>query len=294
MQKKSIRAKVIVNPDSHPRTVKRYIRPAVNVLKSNGFKVSVSFSKVIGGALPLAEEAAEQGYDCVIAVGGDGTINEVINGIMGKDIVLGVLPAGATNVLARELGIPTHMVHAAEAIVNQRRKRIDLGCISGRYFSMMTSCGYDAYAVSRINLRIKKIVRRYAYVWAGLKDLFFYRPTQITIVMDNGKILEKGSFVTVSNTHFYGGSYMVTPLARIDDGFLDVCIYKGKSQLGLVRFVFRMFWKQHLKLKKVGYYRVKNVDLYASRQTLVQVDGDFLGELPKTVRIVPKAIDVYC
>jgi diacylglycerol kinase (ATP) len=294
MENRFIRAKIIVNPDSHPRIVKHYFRPAVNVLRSNGFDVSVSFSKEPGEALPIAEEAARQGFNCVIAAGGDGTINEVINGIYGKDITLGLFPCGSCNVLARELSIPFNLIQAAELIVKRYKRKIDLGCISGRYFSMMASCGYDAYAVSRINQKIKKIIRRYAYVWAGMKDLIWYRPTQITLIIDEGKIQEKGTFVTVGNTHFYGGTYQVTPFAEIDDGFLDICIYQGNTQLGLVRFVFRLFWKQHLKLKKVKYYRAKHVDLYASRRTLVQVDGDFLGELPMTVRIIPKAIEVYC
>ena len=293
MQSHSVQTKIIVNPDSNPRMVKRYLRPAVRVLRTNGFQVSVIFSKKAGEVLNLAQKAASLGYKIVIAVGGDGTINEVINGIHGKDIKLGIFPCGGSNVLARELKIPLNLVSAAYVIVKKRTKTIDLGCIDGKFFSLMASCGYDAYAVSRINLKIKKIIRRYAYIWAGIKDLIWYKPTQITLKMDEGKVLERGTFVTVSNTHFYGGSYQVTPMALIDDGLLDVCIYQGNTQLGLVRFVFRMFWKKHLLLKKVKYYRVKNVALSASRRTLVQVDGDYFGELPMTAKIVPKAIDVF-
>lgn len=294
MQSDYIQTKIIINPNSNPRSVKRYLRAAVHLLRSRGFQVSVSFSRKPGDVFHLARQAALRGFAVVIAAGGDGTINEVINGIIGKGIVLGIFPCGGSNVLARELNIPLHLVQAAEVIVRSTKKTIDLGCIDGEYFSLMASCGYDAYAVSRTNLKIKKIIRRYAYIWAGLKDLFWYKPTQITLSLDHGKYQEKGTFVTVSNTHFYGGSYQVTPLAKIDDGFLDVCIYQGKTQLGLVRFVFRMFWKQHLKLKKVKYYRVKNVQLSASRRTLVQVDGDYFGELPMTAKIVPRAIDIFC
>ena len=293
MHSDSIQTKIIANPNSNPRMVKRFLKPAIHILIQNGFHVSVAFSKEAGEVLHIAREAASQGFEAVIAVGGDGTINEVINSIVGKNIVLGILPCGVTNVLARELRIPINLVHAARIIGNRNKKKIDLGCIDGRYFSMMASFGYDAYTVSRTNLKIKKIIRRYAYILAGLKDLIWYKPTQIQLSLDHGKYHDQGTFVTVCNTHFYGGSYQVTPHAEIDDGYLDVCVYQGKTQLGLVRFVFRMFWKQHLRLKKVKYHRVRNVDLSASRRTLVQVDGDYIGELPMKVNIIPRAIEVF-
>ena len=86
----------------------------------------------------------------------------------------------------------------------------------------------------------------------------------------------------------------MTPFAEVDDGFLDLCIYQGKTQIGLVRFAISMFWKQHLKMKKVKYYRVRHVEMSSSKKTLVQVDGDHLGELPMTTMIVPKAIEIFC
>ena len=86
----------------------------------------------------------------------------------------------------------------------------------------------------------------------------------------------------------------MAPFAEIDDGFLDLCIYQGKSQLGLVRFALRMLWRQHLNMKNVRYYRIRRVELSSSKKTLVQVDGDALGELPMTSKIVPGALEVFC
>lgn len=294
MNQTTIRTKVIVNPDSNPRILKRYLRPALRVLKKAGFELSVTFTKGPGEVYPLAKKSATEGFKSIIAVGGDGTANESINGIVGTDAVLGLLPIGGSNVLARELGMPMKLVDAAHVIAKKQKRTIDLGWINGRYFSMMASCGYDAYAISRTSLKVKKVIRRYAYLWAGIKDFFGYRPTEITLVLDNGKAVDKGTFVVIGNTHFYGGTHQMTPFAEIDDGFLDLIIYQGRSQLGLVRFAFHMFWKQHLNLKKVKYYRVRKVELSSKKPTLVQVDGDHLGELPMTSKIVPKAIDVYC
>jgi len=294
MASSSIKTKVIVNPDSNPRVIKRYLRPALRILRNNGFYLSVTFTKGPGEVLPLAEQAVSQGFEVVIAVGGDGTANETINGIVGKDVILGLLPIGGSNVLARELGIPMKLTEAARIIARKSKRTIDLGWIDGRHFSMMASCGYDAYAISRTSLKVKKIIRRYAYLWAGIKDFLGYRPTEITLTLDNGRVVEEGTFVVVSNTHFYGGTHQMAPFAEIDDGFLDLCIYQGKSQLGLVRFALSMLWRQHLNMKNVKYYRIRRVELSSSKKTLVQVDGDALGELPMISKIVPGALDVFC
>ncbi len=294
MNANSIKTKVIVNPDSNPRVLKHHLRSALHILRNNGFKLSVNFTKGPGEVYPLSLQAAAEEFDVVVAVGGDGTTNESINGIVGSRVSLGLLPIGGSNVLARELGIPMRLEEAARVIVRGMKRRIDLGCINGRYFSMMASCGYDAYAISRTSLKVKKFIRRYAYVWAGIKDFLGYKPTEITLILDHGKVVEKGTFVVIGNTHFYGGSHQMTPFAEVDDGFLDLCIYQGKTQIGLVRFAISMFWKQHLKMKKVKYYRVRHVEMSSSKKTLVQVDGDHLGELPMTTTIVPKAIEIFC
>lgn len=285
---------MIVNPDSKPRWIRRYLRPALRVLRNSEFDLSVCFTKGPGEVLPAARQAVSQGMGAVIVAGGDGTVNETINGIVGQNIPLGILPFGGSNVLARELRIPMHPVEAARVIARRSLRKIDLGLINGRYFSMMASCGYDAYAVSRTSLKVKRFIHRYAYLWAGIKDFLGYRPTEIMLTLDNGKVVEKGTFVVVGNTHFYGGTHQVTPYAEIDDGFLDLCIYQGKSQFGLVRFVLHVFSKQHLRLKNVKYYRVRRLEMCCSEPTLVQVDGDLLGELPATSQIVPGALEIFC
>jgi diacylglycerol kinase (ATP) len=290
----SIRAKVIVNRDCKPRRLKRYLKPALSILRKSGFKLSVHFTRKAGEVQPVTRKAIEQGFEAVIVAGGDGTTNEAINVIVPNDIPLGILPFGGSNVVGRELLIPMHPIRAAETIAQRRTRQIDLGRANGQYFSMMASCGYDAYAISRTSQRVKKIISRYAYLWAGIKDFFGYKPTEIQLVLDNGKVHESGTFVVVSNCHFYGGSHEVTPFAEVDDGFLDVLIYKGKHQFGLVRFAVSMFYKQHLRMKKVRYYRIRKAELSSYKHTHVQIDGDPFGELPVTIEIVPKALKVYC
>lgn len=293
MNASGMKTKVIVNPDSKPRRIKQFLKAALSILRHSGFELSVYFTKGPGEVIPATEKAIEQGYEALIVAGGDGTTNEAINCLVNKDIPLGILPFGGSNVLVRELQIPMHPVEAAKRISEKRIRSIDLGRIGGKHFSMMASCGYDAYAVSRTSRKVKKIIHRYAYVWAGIKDFAGYRPTLITIILDDGKLIETGTFVVIGNTHFYGGSHQVTPFAEIDDGMLDVCVYKGKYQFGLARFALSVISQQHLNMRNVKYYRVRKVEMRAERPTLVQVDGDLLGELPMTAHVVPDALKVF-
>lgn len=294
METQIIRARVIVNPDSKPRKIKKHLKKALRILKQNGFRLSIYFTKGEGEVLPQVIDAIQKGFSAIIVAGGDGTCNEAINGMVGTNAVFGMLPFGGSNVLGRELKIPMDPVEAAKVIARRNIRKIDLGRIQDRYFSMMASCGYDAYAISRTSRRIKKIIHRYAYLWAGIKDFMGYRPTEVTLILDNGKVVDKGTFVVVSNAHLYGGSHEVTPFAEIDDGFLDICIYKGKWQISLVHFALNVLSKKHLKLKNVHYYRIRKVYMTAEKPTLLQVDGDLLGKLPMTVEIVPEALSVFC
>jgi diacylglycerol kinase (ATP) len=292
--KRTFRTKVIVNRESKPRKVKRYLKPSLDILRKSGFKLSVHFTKAAGEVLPVTRKALADGFDAIIVAGGDGTTNEAINAIVPSDVPLGILPFGGSNVVARELSIPMHPIRAAEIIARRQVRRIDLGRANGRYFAMMAGCGYDAYAISRTSQRIKKIISRYAYVWAGIKDFIGYRPVEIRVLLDNGKVQERGTFVVAANTHFYGGSHEMTPFAEVDDGFLDVLVYKGRTQLGLARFVLSMFYRQHLRMKHVRYYRVRRVEFHSDSPTIAQIDGDVLGGLPVLIEVVPRVLNVFC
>ena len=230
----AMKTKVVVNPSSNPRALRRELNTALHLLQKNQFVLDVEYTHTPGQAVNIAREAVDRGYESMIAVGGDGTANEIINGLFGSRVVLGLFPIGARNVLARELEIPLILNEAARVIIRRSIRKMDLGCIGGRYFSMKACCGFDAYTVQKTNLRVKKILRHYAYVLAVLKDLFGYKPSVIHIDIDNGKLCDTGTFVIISNTHYYGGAFQVTPFAEIDDGFLDVCVYRGATQIGLI------------------------------------------------------------
>jgi len=288
-----MRTKVIVNPDTNPRAVRRKLEPAMDILRSGGLDLSVQFTRGPMEALFIARQAVEDGFANIVCVSGDGTINEAVNGMAGSDAVLGVLPIGGSNVLARELGLGLDVFEAARIIAAGHTRRIDLGRINGRYFCLMASCGYDAHTVMKTNLKVKKVLRRYAYIIAGLKDFIGYRPSNISVDIDDGTIRETGSFAAVSNTHYYGGSHQLAPFAEVDDGYLDVILYKGKKQVDLVKFAIGVVSRQHTNLNDVLYCRAQKVSIVSDRKTPVQADGDLLGFLPMNATVMPDALKVF-
>lgn len=294
MNDQCLKSLFVVNPDSQPVKIRHYLKDAVRVLRRHSFLFNPFFTEAPGQAEKYVRQCCDGSVDAVIVAGGDGTINEVINGIRGKNIPIGILPFGDRNVLARELRIPLNLIQAAERLSKRQVRHIDLGTINGRLFALMASCGYDAHAVRMMDKRLKRIIHRYAYVWAGIKDFAGYRPPFVEIRIEPDSRIVSGSLVIVTNTRFYGGSHQIAPFAEIDDGWLDVCVYHGRTQIGLVHFALHVMSKRHLSLKNVSYHKAKRISLYASCANSIQIDGDFYGESPAEIGIEPGALRVFC
>ena len=228
--------KLILNPISKPLKILMFLKPAIDILEKGGYKVDTQESACFGDAEAEARKAAGSGeYDLIVAAGGDGTFNQVINGIHGKDIPLGLIALGTSNVLARSLELPLNPVDAAKIIVEGNLKKWDLGVVNGRYFAIMCGFGFDAVATEETNLKLKRFLGRYAYILAGIQCLSGYKPTRMTVALDGKPTPYRPIFVDVANAPFYGGKYKLTPDAKMDDGILDVFIFDSPS---LARFIY--------------------------------------------------------
>lgn len=282
---------MVVNPSSKPRWVKKYLGEVIDVLKKGGFQIQVIKTQREGEATSIVRKTP---YELIIVGGGDGTINEVINGTTNLPVTLGIIPLGTSNVLARALRIPLDPIKAAELIVEGGRRKCDLGRVGERYFLIMVGCGFDAYAIMKTSLRAKRFIGRYAYVMAGLTHLLDYKPGKISLRFDDGQTQDTGTFVVVGNAHLYGGDYQITPQAKIDDGFLDACVFKGERLPSLLYFAMRVVRRKPLTYPEVRYYRFKKASLEADRLTFFQTDGDLAGQLPTQIEIIPGAINIIC
>ncbi|MFH1704171.1 MAG: diacylglycerol kinase family protein [Nitrospirota bacterium] len=272
----------------------RKIARASHFLRSKGYKAEIFFTEQKGHAESLAREAVKKSPSLIIAAGGDGTFNEIVNGIAGSEIPMAILPLGTTNVLAKELGLPETVDGAMEVAVRGTPKTVSIGKISitqhsllvTRYFLLMAGIGFDGEAVFRINETLKKISGKGAYIFSGFKTLSVFNPDKLILDMD-GKTYT-GYSVIISKVAKYGGNFKITPDARLTDPFFYVCLFKGKRRLDILRYVTGIVAGKHLGFRDVEYVRAKNIDVEGDAH--IQIDGDYFGRSPARIEVVPDTV----
>lgn len=284
---------LIVNPTSGHIRYPGQVEEAREVFAAAGVSLEVMPTLGPGHAVELSRRAAAAGFSGVISMGGDGTLNEVINGLVATPgIPLGIIPAGISNVFALELGLPFSPAAAARIILAGFRRRVDLGSINGRAFSLMVSVGLDAQACKIVKAPLKKYLKRYAFHLAGLQALATFRPGPFRVILDTGEVVT-GFAVVISNSRFYGGKHRITPAARLDDGALDVCVYLRGGRLDYLRYFAKVLTGKIADDPAVACRVCREVKIDAPGLP-VQADGDYLGETPLEISVLPGAMEVFC
>jgi diacylglycerol kinase (ATP) len=285
---------VLISNPTAKRASDKKIAQASRYLISKGYKVEVLFTEKKGNAESLAREAIKGLPSLIIAAGGDGTFNEVINGIAGSEIPMAILPLGTTNVLAKEIGIPENVKGAMEIAVTGTTKIISLGKILitrpsslvPRYFVLMAGIGFDGEAVFGINETFKKISGKGAYIFSGLKVLPVFNPHELTFDID-GKTYS-GYSAIISKTAKYGGDFKITPDARLTDPTLYICLFKGKKRLDVLRYVFGIATGSHLRFKDIEYLKANRIQIDGNAH--IQIDGDYFGMTPAKIEVAPNTL----
>jgi YegS/Rv2252/BmrU family lipid kinase len=255
-------------------------------------KLTIEFTKYPRHATKLAKAAIGR-YDMVIVAGGDGTVNEAINGIARTKMPLVIIPFGSTNVIASELGIPFDLKKATALIAIGKPKLIDLGYArtseGGRYFSMMLGVGFTPSLIKNISRKFKKKWKRLAYPLAGIKNLFNY--TWYNIHVDHKK-KSVGYFIVISNSKNYGGEYQIADKASITDGLLDLVVIDRQNWWKLTKIISSIASGKSNKFLRGEYFQIKKAHVYSRHKMGVQVDGEVIGTLPVNVKVVPKGLNV--
>jgi len=240
--------------------------------------------------LELNSKLRTPNSELLIVAGGDGTFNEVINGILSA-LPLAMIPLGTTNVLAKELGIPENIEGAINLALTGTPKKISLGRINGRYFSLMVGIGFDGEAVLRVkNNIIKKISGKGAHILSGFKTLIGYNPSVIEVKTSERTFT--GYTAIVGKAHCYGGYFQVTPKASLTEPLLDLCLFKGRTRRDLVRFISGVIRKRHLDFEDVFYGKFSELEVSSKGKVHVQIDGDYFGTLPAKIDVVKDAVSV--
>ncbi|MCK4777665.1 MAG: diacylglycerol kinase family lipid kinase [Actinomycetia bacterium] len=281
---------LIVNPISGQGKSIKHLERIKNNFTEKGCKLFIYKTKQIGDGEKAALEVDRFSPDAVIAVGGDGTVSAVASGLIGKDIPMGIIPCGTVNVLALELGIPKNIEEAVDIILKKKTKLIDVGRINKKIFLLMAGIGFDGHVISEVKQEVKNLIKDLAYVLAGLKALLSYHPVEMEVVIDK-KIFKESYFTIVGNARYYAGKYSIVKDAEIDDGLLDVCIFKKKSISNFVKFIGQVIADKAGNIDDVEYFKAKEVEI-RTPSIFVQSDGDLAGKTPVKISIEPKSLKV--
>jgi diacylglycerol kinase (ATP) len=295
------RATVICNPRSGTHDVRTSLAAALDVLREHGWQVDLQMTRQAGDMRQLAAIARDDHYDVVIVAGGDGSINEAATALALSDVALGVLPSGTANVWARQIGLPVPMalypnqlVDAARMLSSGRVRPIDLGRVGDRYFVLWSGIGFDAHVAAQVEPR-PPWVKRFGlvgYGWRAFGAAIKYRGTHMTVDVDDQHIKCRALMVLISNAPLYGGIARVAAEAILDDGRLDVSIFKGDSFFQAVGHILRVLLRRGARAPEAIMLRGQHIRVDAQRQCYVHVDAEPIGHTPVDVDIVPKALRV--
>ena len=282
---------MIFNPAARGDKARRLRRQLDVIRQQSTLKATASPDD----ARRLAAEAVAEGFDLIVAAGGDGTANEVLNGIGDTPegfarSRLGVLPLGTVNVFARELKIPMKVERAWEVILQGREQKIDLprveysakGKPQRRYFCQLAGAGLDARAIELVDWRHKKNVGKLAYVIAGLRALRERKP--LVTVRANGQSTT-GELVVVGNGRFYGGSFALLPQADLRDGVLDICVVQRVNWSGLFRSAPGLLLRGKLPGSVAKNFSAATFELMSESPAAFELDGEWVGNLPVTFAV---------
>lgn len=242
-----------------------------------------------GTAVRLAARAAEGRYDRIVAVGGDGTLSEVLNGVVGSAAELAAIPAGTGNDYCRSAGVPPDPERALHLAMRGSARPVDVGELvtrSGRrHFLNVAGIGFDAEVARAVSRYPRTLGGTIPYVLGALRTLAWYRPEQMAIHADRKTLERRVLLVAVGIGRFYGGGMMITPDAVLDDGLFDVCVAGDVSPLGVLRLLPGLYRGLHRHDRRVEFLRCRELALESIRPTAIQAEGEVVGELPAQFRL---------
>lgn len=260
----------------------------VNLLQKAGCAVTVCGTEARGHAEKLVRELAPGAYDLVAAAGGDGTINEIVNGLPGKNIALGIIPLGTANVIADEIGLGRDTDKVARALAQGPIRPVRVGTANGRRFVMMAGAGFDANVVSGVSLGLKKVVGPLAYIWTaaaqGFRDPFH----QCAVAID-GRAFQTTSIVACKGRR-YGGPFIAAPEANLSDDSFQVILMKGRGWFSVARYGAALIFGKIAMWPDVEVIAGRDVLIEGTPGQPVQADGDIIAALPVRIAIDPEPV----
>ncbi len=290
------RARLIYNPTSGREEMRRRLPDILQRLDEGGIETTVHATTGEGDATLAAIDAAQRGYDIVIAAGGDGTIYEVVNGLANQEHRpdLGVFPLGTTNDLSRALGISRQWEDYCDLVLRGESRPIDVGRANDRYFINIAGGGSLTELTYEVPSRLKTMIGQLAYYFKGIEKMVNLTPMQLKIEAEGqGEIEGEFMIFLIGNTNSVGGFEKLMPDARIDDGLLDVILLKKCNLAELIRVVSMAQRGDHFNDPNLIYFRTKRLEVTSPNNVLLNLDGELGGKLPGVFEVLPQHLRVF-
>jgi diacylglycerol kinase (ATP) len=278
---------VIFNPAAGNGQAKHWQERVESIAR--GRPVQITSDSVQAEA--LARRAVDEGFGKIVAAGGDGTVNEVVNGIAGSSAALGLLPIGTVNVFAMELGLPSHNLELCWDIVQSDNIRlVDLPSANGRSFVQLAGVGLDAQVVKETSLAFKRSFGPLSYLISAAQ-IAARQPPKLFIESENASI-EEGSFVLIGNGRLYGGPFPFFKHAIIDDGLFDVVVFKRLGYLEIIKYLQDVVFSSDIRVPEIEYFQTQRLRITSEHDVPVELDGELAGNCPVDFQIQERALRV--
>jgi YegS/Rv2252/BmrU family lipid kinase len=245
-----------------------------------------------GDATQIARDAQSEDWDAIVGAGGDGTINEIVNGLDGPRRCLGIFPLGTANVLASELGLPRSAAALAQLIANGETRRMHLPSVNGKRFVMMAGVGFDAKVVAGVSPNLKRRLGKLAYVWTTITGLERYSRTVYRIKIDG--ISYSAASAVIANGHYYGGRFSCAPDARLWSPLLHVCLFEKTGAWNALRYAAGLVLGQLKCFPDVETVIGRSIRIEGDPHAPAQGDGDIVDHLPVIIIADSGNVDIIC
>ncbi|MFS0862769.1 diacylglycerol kinase [Fredinandcohnia sp. 179-A 10B2 NHS] len=288
------RARIIYNPTSGRELFKRHLPDVLMRLEEAGYETSCHATTGAGDATNAARIAVERKYDLVVAAGGDGTINEVVNGLAEQEYrpTLGIIPVGTTNDFARAIGVPRNIEGACDVLVNGLSVPIDIGRVNDKYFINIAGAGRLTELTYEVPSKLKTMLGQLAYYLKGMEMLPSIKPTEVSIEYD-GKLFEgEVMLFLVSLTNSVGGFEKLAPDSSLNDGLFDLLILKKANLADFIKVATLAIRGEHINDPHVLYTKANRIKVNPTEKMQLNLDGEYGGLLPGEFVNLYKHIDV--
>ncbi len=287
-----MKIKLILNPAAGREKAKRVIPVIKQIFRDRRINLDMDVTQRLGEATCLSREASRKNYQIIVAAGGDGTVNEVVNGMTESSSMLGVIPLGLGNDFAKVINIPSKLEEACLAIYNGVAREIDIGKVNNRYFVNCLGIGFDAW-VAYESQRIRGFfLPSFIYLYAVIRMLFKYKAASIRINLADTMLDKKVLLIAIGNGRSSGGGFLLTPDAELDDGLIDACIIDDVARLKLLIHLPEALKGTHKRLPYVTIIKTNRLTVHSSNPVLAHVDGEILEDSHYQIEILPKRLRV--